>query len=134
MLPGRFCAANVSKTWCENRPNPDARWAGFFLGAHSIVAGASGCTRGPLLIFYGIVMALPGLREIENERGFPGFLRQVGIPLFLAFATLAHAAWLQADYAQLPAVIKAMRASMLGVGLFSAVPIRLAVLAASRKS
>ena len=107
---------------------------GFFPAALGIIAGASGCTIGPLLIFYGIVMALPGLQEIEKERDFPGFLWQVGIPLLLAFATLAHTGWLQADYAQLPAVIEVMLASMLGVGLFSALLIRLAVIAASRKS
>jgi xanthine permease XanP len=107
---------------------------GFFPAALGIIAGASGCTIGPLLIFYGIVMALPGLQEIEKERDFPGFLWQVGIPLLLAFATLAHSGWLQADSAQLPAVIEAMLASMLGVGLFSALLIRFAVIAASRKS
>ena len=89
---------------------------------------------GPLLIFYGIAMALPGLHEIQKERDSPGFLWQVGIPFLLAFATLAHAGWLQADRARLPAVVEAMLGSMLGVGLFSALMIRLAVIAAWRRS
>jgi len=40
----------------------------------------------------------------------------------------------QADRAQLPPVVEAMLGSMLGVGLFSAILIRLAVIAASRNS
>jgi xanthine permease XanP len=107
---------------------------GFSPAALGIIAGASGCVVGPLLIFYGIAMALPGLHEIQKERDCPGFLWQVGIPFLLAFATLAHAGWLQADRARLPAVVEAMLGSMLGVGLFSALMIRLAVIAASRRS
>jgi xanthine permease XanP len=107
---------------------------GFFPAALGIIVGASGCTVGPLLIFYGIAMALPGLQEIERERDSPGFLWQVGVPFLLAFATLAHAGWLQADRAQLPAVVEAMLGSMLGVGLFSALLIRIAVIAASKHS
>ena len=107
---------------------------GFSPAALGTIAGASGCAIGPLLIFYGIAMALPGLHEIQKERDSPGFLWQVGIPFLLAFATLAHAGWLQADRAQFPAVVEAMLGSMLGVGLFSALLIRVAVIAASRRS
>jgi hydrogenase/urease accessory protein HupE len=77
-------------------------------------------------------MALPGLHEIEKERDSPGFLWQVGVPFLLAFGTLAHGGWLQADRAGLPAVAEAMLGSMLGLGLFSALLIRLAVIAVSR--
>ncbi|MGB7792941.1 MAG: hypothetical protein WBL39_17185, partial [Terrimicrobiaceae bacterium] len=96
------------------------------------IAGASGCSIGPLLIFYGIAMALPGLQEIQKDRDSPGFLWQVGIPFLLAFATLAHGGWLLADAAKLPAVAEAMLGSMLGLGLFSALLIRLAVIAAGK--
>ena len=79
-------------------------------------------------------MALPGLHEIQKDRDSPGFLWQVGIPFLLAFATLAHAGWLQSDRAQFSAVVEAMLSSMLGVGLFSALLIRFAVIAASKRS
>jgi xanthine permease XanP len=107
---------------------------GFSPVALGIIAGAPGSAVGPLLIFYGIAMALPGLHEIQKERDSPGFLWQVGIPFLLAFATLAHPGWLQADRTQLPVVVEAMLGSMLGLGLFSALFIRLAVIAASRRS
>ena len=107
---------------------------GFSPAALGTIAGASGCAIGPLLIFYGIAMALPGLHEIQKDRDSPGFLWQVGIPFLLAFATLAHAGWLQSDRAQFSAVVEAMLSSMLGVGLFSALLIRFAVIAASKRS
>lgn len=105
---------------------------GFSPAALGTIAGASGCSIGPLLIFYGIAMALPGLHEIQKDRDSPGFLWQVGIPFLLAFATLAHGGWLLADAAKLPAVAEAMLGSMLGLGLFSALLIRLAVIAAGK--
>ncbi len=105
---------------------------GFFPGLLGMIAGASGCAAGPLLIFCGIAMAVPGLHEIEKERDSPGFLWQTGVPFLLAFGTLAHGGWLQADRAELPAVAESMLGSILGLGLFSALLIRLAVIAASR--
>ena len=105
---------------------------GFFPGLLGMIAGASGCAAGPLLIFYGIAMALPGLREIEKDRDSPGFLWQVGVPFLLALGTLAHDGWLQADEAGLPAVAEAMLGSMLSLGVFSALLIRLAILVLSR--
>ena len=105
---------------------------GFFPGLLGMIAGASGCAAGPLLIFYGIAMALPGLQEIEKDRDSPGFLWQVGVPFLLALGTLAHDGWLQADEAGLPAVAEAMLGSMLSLGVFSALLIRLAILVLSR--
>jgi len=67
---------------------------GFFPALLGMIAGASGCAVGPLLIFYGIAMALPGLDEIQKDEGF---LWQVGIPFVLALGTLAHGSWLQTE-------------------------------------
>ena len=105
---------------------------GFFPGLLGMIAGASACAAGPLLIFYGIAMALPGLHEIEKDRDSPGFLWQVGVPFLLALGTLAHDGWLQAGEAGLPPVAEAMLGSMLSLGVFSALLIRLAILAFSR--
>jgi hypothetical protein len=77
-------------------------------------------------------MALPGLHEIEKDRDSPGFLWQVGVPFLLALGTLAHDGWLQAGEAGLPPVAEAMLGSMLSLGVFSALLIRLAIVAFSR--
>ena len=106
---------------------------GFFPGLLGMIAGASACAAGPLLIFYGIAMALPGLHEIEKDRDSPGFLWQVGVPSLLALGTLAHDGWLQAEQAGLPAVAEAMLGSMLSLGVFSALLLRLAILAFSKE-
>jgi len=85
----------------------------------------------------------PQVRNDPHRRvevGIPS--RKRGIPLvssgrwasrsFWLSERSAHGGWLQADRAGLPAVAEAMLGSMLGLGLFSALLIRLAVVAASR--
>lgn len=92
------------------------------------IASAPGSATGPLLIFYGLTMALPGLQEIVRDRESPGFVWQAGLPLIFAMGTLALPGWLETLGLSLSPLERAFLGSMLTPAVFAAIAIRLIIL------
>jgi hypothetical protein len=88
------------------------------------IALAPGAAVGPLLIFYGFVMGSPGWTQIRRDQKNPLSLLQVGLPLILSIASVAY----REIHGFSTPIGTALYGSMLSVGVFSAMLIRLMTL------
>lgn len=94
------------------------------------IALAPGAAVGPLLIFYGFVMGAPGWTQIrrDKEGAFPAI--QVGLPLCLSIAAIAY----RELHGFSTPIGTALLGSMLTVGVFSTMLIRLMTLLLQKSS
>jgi len=89
------------------------------------VVMAPGCAIGPLLIYYGILMAIPGVEEIRKDRALPGFAWQAGIPLGLAAVAFIHQESLHFGAKPWPPMLESLTGSLMTVGVASALIVRI---------
>lgn len=96
------------------------------------IADSPGFASGPLLVYYGTVMALPCLASLSAARKSPWFVWQVGVPTILVLAAIVHKYWpLQGNAAFAP-LVDFLSNSLLTIGIFSALLIRLGIIGISK--
>lgn len=131
--PGTCVALNsIAVEKAAHEGNPRLSWlvalillcASLFPSLLWEIALAPGAAVGPLLIFYGFVMGAPGWDQIRRDQEDPLPLLQVGLPVILSIAAVAY----REIHGFATPIGTALYGSMLTVGVFSAMLIRLMTL------
>jgi len=97
----------------------------------SFIASAPGCAAGPILIFYGVTMALPGWHLLAKKSS-PYSAWQAGVPLGVAALAAIQQNFLPALASHLPKLLATVIHSTMTIGIFSAILIRLVIMLFAR--
>jgi NCS2 family nucleobase:cation symporter-2 len=97
----------------------------------SVAPGAAVC---PLLVYFGVAMAIRGFQDIVKDRELPGFTWQVGLPLLFSMATISLVNWSDDGLPALAPIAKSLAGYGVTIGILSALLIRVIIVFASARS